>query len=369
MDRFFHLVLDGAGRAGAEAARQRLQAVLDALPCGVLLAEAPGGRIITGNKALEAMLGHPLLLSNSAAEYGAWRAVHETGAPVAAQDWPLARALLGEDDPTLECQYLRPDGSRLWIKVVGRRLCNDGGDTIGALVAVTDVDEIKAAQARERNAHLELHHRVNNALAMVQAIANLSARDALGEPRLKADFFSRIGAVSRIQILLTQNSWEYVCAHELVREALGAGPIDSRIAFDGDAARLRSSVALGLGVAVHELKLMSHATGALSAREGRVELVWRNFGNRLEMEWRESGAPRRSNAAPSARSCCNAFSPARWAARSRSITPHAEFLRGSSRSSDQRRRPPRDFASSARRPRNIRGADALTVCDHPEEPL
>jgi len=291
MDKFFHLVFDTTGGAGTATALERLQAVLDALPCGVVLAEAPSGRIVTGNKALETMLRHRRLPSMTVEDYSDWPALHENGAPVAARDWPLARALLGEVDPTLECQYLRPDGTRLWIKVVGQPLRNDGGAIVGALVAITDIDEIKAAQAREREVHLELHHRVNNALAMVQAIANLSARDALGDQRLKSDFFARIGAVSRIQILLTQNNWEFVCAHELVREALGAGPIDPRIAYAGDAARLRSSVALGLGVAVHELQLMSRATGALSTPGGSVDIVWRNFGSKLVVEWRESGAP------------------------------------------------------------------------------
>src|SRR5262245_23621772 len=49
--------------AELETERARLNAIVEHIPAGVLLAEAPGGRIVMGNPQVEQLLGHPVVLS------------------------------------------------------------------------------------------------------------------------------------------------------------------------------------------------------------------------------------------------------------------------------------------------------------------
>ena len=135
----FGIVRDITGRKRAEAERERLiarmagdqarfEALVESLPAGVLVAEAPGGRIVYGNRRIEEILRHPVLESPSVEAYGEWVGWHPDGTPVAAEQWPLARALKGEFVAGDEFLYQRGDGTTGWIKGLrrsGRRCGRD----------------------------------------------------------------------------------------------------------------------------------------------------------------------------------------------------------------------------------------------------
>ncbi|MEF3366726.1 HWE histidine kinase domain-containing protein [Methylocystis sp. 9N] len=274
----------------------RLHAILDAVPVGILIAEAPSGRIIEGNRVIETILRHPIRYSANTAAYDEWKAFHQDGRPVLSQEYPLARALAGEDNPTLECKYVRGEGGLGWINIVGAPIHNDEGAIIGAIVAVTDIDDIKTAEAHRRAMSRELHHRVNNALAMIQGIANITARTARDFASFRADFTERVQCLSRISTLLVRNSWELTPLRDLIETGLFCEKDQgARIEVSGEDVELRSDVALALGVALFELLSNAQRHGALSGEEGRVAVKWRiereNERPRLMLDWRESGGP------------------------------------------------------------------------------
>lgn len=272
---------------------RRLRSILDALPTGVILAEAPSGKIVYGNCAIEKMLGHRAYLSKDKDSYDEWVAFHEDGSKVKGQEYPLARVLAGEERPELECRYCRGDGSLLWIKISGVALRNQKGEVSGAVVSITDIDAIKAAQLEYFRMNRELHHRVNNALAMIQSITNLSARIPANATTFHEIFSGRVRLMSRAQVLLGKNSWEQIPLLELVITAIDDDM--SRIALSGKSAFLRSEVAMALALAIHELKTNAERFGALSKPGGAVKLEWSAIGDasdhKLRIEWKESGGP------------------------------------------------------------------------------
>ncbi|MBD0320494.1 MAG: PAS domain S-box protein, partial [Gemmatimonadetes bacterium] len=81
-----------AAAAEARLSLARLEAVLDALPVGVFITD-PDGLVQMTNAAASAIWGGhtPLVGVESYGEYPAWRA--DTGAALAAEDWPIARAV------------------------------------------------------------------------------------------------------------------------------------------------------------------------------------------------------------------------------------------------------------------------------------
>ncbi len=274
---------------------RRLRMVLDTLPVGILLAAAPEGRIVFGNQMMETLLGHPIHYSKDMGSYDEWIAFHEDGRQVEAHEYPLARVLRGERSPVMECRYRRGDGSFLWIKINGGPLYDKEGKLAGAVVCVTEIETVKQAQARERHMHMELHHRMNNALTMIQSITNLSARYPSAEQDFRAAFAGRVGLLSRTQVLLSKSSWATIPMNELVATALPETLGYSQIEASGCDLSMRSDVALALGLALHELKTNSLKFGALTESRGHVGLHWRPIegatDNQHLVQWRETGGP------------------------------------------------------------------------------
>jgi PAS domain S-box-containing protein len=274
---------------------RRLKLVLNCLPVGVLLAAAPEGRIVFGNEMIETMLGHPVRYSKDASSYGEWIAFHEDGKQVEAREYPLARVLRGEQNPTMECRYRRGDGSSLWIKIDGGPLYDKEGKLAGAVVCVTDIEAVKQAQARERLMHMELHHRMNNALTMIRSITNLSARYPSAAQDFCEAFSGRVALLSRTQVMLSKSSWSTIPMDELVATALPETLGHSQIEASGCELCMRSDVALALGLALHELKTNSTKFGALGQPQGHVAIHWRPIegvtANQHLVEWKETGGP------------------------------------------------------------------------------
>jgi PAS domain S-box-containing protein len=282
--------------SGIKGVNSQLRAIIDALPVGVLLAEAPTGRILEGNAALETIRRGPLIYSEDIAVYRHWTAVHEDGKPVEKQEYPLARALAGEERPALECRHLRGDGTWGWISIIGAPIRDESGKIIAAIIAVTDIDEIKSAEEHRRIMNLELHHRVNNSLAMIQGVANITARTATDFAGFRNSFSDRIQCLSRLSTLLVQKSWAETPVKEVAATALACDAVNlrDRISFSGDEVSLKSEVALALGMALHELHSNAEQHGALSTETGSVSLDWRvadSEGRRLLVNWKEHGGP------------------------------------------------------------------------------
>jgi PAS domain S-box-containing protein len=170
---------DLRARAEALAAeRAQLAAIIETVPVGLAIAEAPSGRIVSGNSQLERMLRHKLKPSASMAEYDEWTARHPDGRVVRSGEFPLARALAGEDHPELECVYQRGDGTPLWVQLVAAPIRGQGGAITGAVVAVVDIDEaVRAREAKARFAE-NLEREVADRTAALRE-ANQRLRDEI----------------------------------------------------------------------------------------------------------------------------------------------------------------------------------------------
>ncbi|MGJ8624542.1 MAG: hypothetical protein ACSHW1_17500 [Yoonia sp.] len=83
-----------------------VEAMLDTMPIGVVMAEAPRGKIVMGNKHTEDLVRHPVYESEDTASYGEWISFHEDGTSVQSHEYPLARVISGgEDYAELDVNY------------------------------------------------------------------------------------------------------------------------------------------------------------------------------------------------------------------------------------------------------------------------
>src|SRR4030095_12837949 len=98
--------------AQIESERDRLKQILEQMPIGVIIAEAPSGRLLFSNIAETGLLHRPFLIAEDYRVYPTYGAVREDGLPYQAEDHPAARSLMsGEIVKSEEIKY-RLQGSR-----------------------------------------------------------------------------------------------------------------------------------------------------------------------------------------------------------------------------------------------------------------
>ncbi|HMK47848.1 MAG TPA: PAS domain S-box protein, partial [Methanocella sp.] len=146
------LFTDTTERRRAEEAlrneRARLQAIIDTIPIGFFIAEASGKVSVTNEEAKRIWAGViPLERIDDYVDYiGFWPG---TGERLRAEDWPAAQALLyGRTTLGVEVDIQRFDGTRGTILFSGAPVKGNDGTTIGAVVAILDITELKRSEEK-----------------------------------------------------------------------------------------------------------------------------------------------------------------------------------------------------------------------------
>ena len=120
--------------------RTRLAAVIESMPVGVMLAEAPSGRLILGNKRAGEIWRHPFIASSQLEGYREYRGFHADGRAYWPEEWPLARSLAtGEEIHGEEIDFLRGDGTRGVLAVSSAPILDRERRIIAAVVSFVDI--------------------------------------------------------------------------------------------------------------------------------------------------------------------------------------------------------------------------------------
>jgi PAS domain S-box-containing protein len=195
-----------------------------------------------------------------------------------------------------EYRFLRADGSYAAILDRGYVMRDAKGHAVRMIGAMLDISERKRAEEHQRLLTGELQHRVKNTLAMVQAIANQTLRNATSLQEAREAFQARLIALGKAHDILTQASWTAAPIAEVIEGALSAHRQDvSRIRISGPNVLLGAKPALSLALALHELATNAAKYGALSNETGAVELRWHvvhdDTAPRFCLTWSEQGGP------------------------------------------------------------------------------
>ncbi|WP_224982310.1 PAS domain-containing sensor histidine kinase [Geomonas agri] len=137
----------------------RFEAVVEQLPVGVIIAEAPSGKVVYQNELNRAIFRDDVDEVENAADHCRWRMYTPDGAPLPAQKYPLVRAIKeGETVLAEEYQILRGDGTRGFVQVNATPLRDITGNIISGLAALTDITESRSAAKalRESEERLQL---------------------------------------------------------------------------------------------------------------------------------------------------------------------------------------------------------------------
>ena len=292
-----HFFSDLAQRQPDEVLDQRdlsFRDLLEALPAAIYTTDA-AGRITYFNHAAAELWGVRPELGTS--EWcGSWKLYWPDGTPLPHDQCPMAvalkenRAVRGK-----EAVAFRPDGTRVPFIPYPTPLHDASGKLIGAVNMLVDITERKQAEERQALLVRELHHRVKNTLATVQAIMGSTARVSTTIEEFQQSFISRIASLSKTHSLLIENPSQIVLFRSLLRNELEVYEDGSpqRIRLNGPSILLRSEVAVPIGMAIHELTCNAAKHGSLSVLGGSVEVTWaaESDGRKLTFDWIERDGP------------------------------------------------------------------------------
>lgn len=164
-----------------------------------------------------------------------------------------------------------------------------------ALVSAADV--IARSRAQQAFLNRELHHRVKNSLATVQAVVLSVARSSENLDAFRASISDRLHSLSKTHDLLVGKGQEGASLRDILESELQPyrGDGVQRVELRGPPVQLPTDAALPIAMLVHELVTNAAKYGALSVPTGRLCVNWslaqEAQGPELTLTWAETGGP------------------------------------------------------------------------------
>ena len=156
-----------------------------------------------------------------------------------------------------------------------------------------DAAEQEVAKKLQRLILEELHHRVKNMLATVQAIASQSLRSADTLEQARSAIENRLAALSRVHDLLLKANWSEAMLNAVVKTAIE--PFETKAAqqfsVHADTLKLSPNAVLPIAMVINELCTNAVKYGALSTPAGNVAIDASIDGNMLRFNWTEKNGP------------------------------------------------------------------------------
>jgi len=198
----------------------------------------------------------------------------------------------------LEHRVRQADGAAGWTSSRAIPLLDDDGEIAEWFGAASDITARRKAEQHLRLVVNELNHRVKNNLAMTQAVAAQTFRNAQSVAQAQVSLSSRISALAQANDLLTGERGADVSMCGVLEQATRPHyPSLERRRIDGPDITLSPKTALSLSLAMHELSTNALKYGAWSTQDGVVWIRWSIYRppgggpKRLKLEWSERGGP------------------------------------------------------------------------------
>jgi signal transduction histidine kinase/CheY-like chemotaxis protein len=153
-------------------AQQRfLEEVLNQIPAGIIIAEAPSGKFVLSNNQMKHILSHPFLPFSNIREYCENKGFHADGRPYTPEEWPIARSIQrGEEVMGEEIDFLRSDNTLGTLRISSAPIRNRDGQIIAGVMTFYDITERKRLENELREqakALIEADRRKDEFLTML----------------------------------------------------------------------------------------------------------------------------------------------------------------------------------------------------------
>ena len=183
--------------ADRDAERVRLLAVLEQSPLGIVIADAPSGRMLFVNSRFGEIFGRSRLSESLEAYSTDWRGYHGTGQPIAPEEWPLARAIRHGETTENEIVWIEhAKGHRVEITIKAAPIRNAAGTIVAGVAVLWDVTAERRRERQLREAQRlqavgtlagGVAHEVNNQMTVVLGFGEFVLRALDPADQLAAD--------------------------------------------------------------------------------------------------------------------------------------------------------------------------------------
>lgn len=206
----------------------------------------------------------------------------------------IGAVIAGSKPLALEVRVRRRNGDARWIAIRGAPTETEETEVKTLSGVAYDVTDQKLSLTRTDALLREVSHRSKNLLALILAMARLTARDAVDVKSHLKDFTLRVAGLAASQDLIVASDWQNVDLATLASAEIGAvARTDAdRVAIKGPPVMLTPEAAQTLGMVLTELALNAVEHGALSTATGKVRLSW-SFPDpaTILISWRETSGP------------------------------------------------------------------------------
>src|SRR5262249_31658363 len=125
--------------------------ILEQMPIGVIIAEAPSGRLVFHNIEASRLLHRPFLVAEDYRAYTKYGALREDGLLYEPERYPAARSLMsGEVVKSEEIKYRLEDSTETYFSVNSAPIYDPEGRMVLTIVTFIDIGERKRAEAALR---------------------------------------------------------------------------------------------------------------------------------------------------------------------------------------------------------------------------
>lgn len=267
----------------------RYRRLFEAAQDGVLILDSESGKIIEANPFMTRLLDYRRdeLIGRELFEIGLLK--DETASQEMFQTLKRASEVRYDNLP------LEGRGGRHHEVEVVANLYDENGRTV-IQCNIRDITERRLSEEHVKQLMAEVNHRAKNLLAVVQVVAQQTAKH--GDPMtFTARLSDRIAGLAAGQDLLVRTEWQGIEVQDLIEAQLAHFHelIGTRVFLRGPSLRLAAAPAQGIGMALHELSTNAAKYGAFSNREGKVHIHWRlTVGPvpEFSISWVESDGPK-----------------------------------------------------------------------------
>ncbi len=130
-----------------EFEQQLLKAVLQQMPAGAIVAEAPSGKVLLSNKQAQAIWNETIAEEHNLEEYRLFQGVHPDGRPYQPQEFPMSRAIaFGETVMDEEIEIPLTNGHSQILCLSAKPVKNLAGRIVAGVVMFYDISDRKLAE-------------------------------------------------------------------------------------------------------------------------------------------------------------------------------------------------------------------------------
>jgi two-component system phosphate regulon sensor histidine kinase PhoR len=170
-----------------------LEAALRKLPLGVVVAQAPSGRVIATSARADDLVRRADRQPQSLADYDSVEGFRPDGSRLGPGEWPIVRSLTtGEVVIGEVIESILDDGTHAVYEITSTPIRNDADEIVGAVATFEDAEDRERRSRAEREFVTNAAHELRTPLTVIASAVEVLKAGAKDDPEARDRFLEHI---------------------------------------------------------------------------------------------------------------------------------------------------------------------------------